>query len=667
MLGFNFNNKKPDGGNGSGLQDIKVVNNMRALGIDMIENANSGHPGIVLGAAPILYTLYAKHLKFNPEDEKWVNRDRFVLSAGHGSALLYANLYMAGFDLTIDDLKEFRKIDSKTPGHPEVFVTPGVDCSTGPLGQGIANAVGMAIGERYLNKLYAKEKCIDFYTYCLCGDGDLMEGISYEATSLAGKLELNKLILLYDCNKVCLDGYTKDTFIDDIKKRFESINFYVEESDDDVSNIDQAITRCKEQKTRPSIVIVNTTIGKYSKNEGTNKVHGSVLDKEDVKQINEKMGIINAPFSVSEEAVSYFREQIESRNKPLYKEYLNKVKKLDEEINKELEQLKNLTTEVLFKNFSFDLAEDKQEATRTSSGKVLNALASTSKFLLGGSADLSSSNKTYLSEFEKFSSKNRDGKNIFYGVREHAMGAISNGLALVGLKPFASTFLVFSDYLKPAIRMSAMMNLPVTYVFTHDSLTVGEDGKTHQPVEQLVGLRAIPNLEVFRPADANEVLGTYKTIFNGPTAVILSRNKTPILEQTSINDVKHGAYILEEEVGELQGIILASGEEVSLALEVVEYFKNKNIGVRLVSMPSQERFEKSTEKYKEKILPKGKKIFVIERSSSYSWYKYTSDKDALFTVDAFGYSGSKEEIDKKTHFTKEEIIEKIEEKLKEKN
>lgn len=659
MLGFSFNKQRSDLA-----QDVKIVNNMRALGIDMINEAKSGHPGIVLGAAPIIYTLYAKHLKFNPNDDKWINRDRFVLSAGHGSALLYANLYMAGFDLSLEDLKRFRRIDSKTPGHPEFNVTEGVDCSTGPLGQGIANAVGMAIGEAYLNKLYEKNKLIDFYTYCLCGDGDLMEGICYEATSLAGKLKLNKLILLYDCNKVCLDGFTKDTFIDDIKTRFSSINFNVLESDDTVFNIDMAIKKAKSQTEKPSIIIINTTIGKYSKYEGTNKVHGSILDEEDVKQIHEKLNIRNTPFSVSEEAITSYREQINSRNLPVYKDYMNKIDKLSEEEKEELEKLKKLNADIVFKDFGYDYPEEKQESTREASGKVLNGLALTSKFLIGGSADLSSSNKTYLNEFEKFNRDNYLGKNIFYGVREHAMGAISNGIALVGLKPFASTFLSFSDYLKPAIRMSAMMNLPVTYVFTHDSVTVGEDGKTHQPVEQLISLRSIPNFEVFRPADSNEVIGTYRTIFNGPSAVILSRNKTRILENTSINDVSLGGYILEKEVNTLQGIIIASGEEIELALKVVEYFKNKNIGIRLVSMPSIERFFKNDKKYIEKILPKNINKFIIERSSSYSWYKIENNPDHLFTIDEFGYSGSKEEIDKKTHFEEEYIVAKIEELLK---
>lgn len=660
MLGFSFNKQRPDL-----TQDVKIVNNMRALGIDMINEAKSGHPGIVLGAAPIIYTLYAKHLKFNPSDDKWINRDRFVLSAGHGSALLYANLYMAGFDLTIEDLKKFRHIDSKTPGHPEFNVTKGVDCSTGPLGQGIANAVGMAIGEAYLNKLYEKNKLIDFNTYCLCGDGDLMEGISYEATSLAGKLKLNKFILLYDCNKVCLDGFTKDTFIDDIKTRFSSINFNVLESDDDIFNIDMAIKQAKSQTEKPSIIIINTTIGKYSKYEGTNKVHGSVLEEEDIELIHEKLNIRNTPFSVSEEAITSYREQIQTRNLPIYKDYINRIDKLSEEEKEELEKLKELNADIVFKDFGYDYPEEKQESTRESSGKVLNGLAQTSKFLIGGSADLSSSNKTYLNGFEKFNKENYLGKNIFYGVREHAMGAISNGIALVGLKPFASTFLSFSDYLKPAIRMSAMMNLPVTYIFTHDSVTVGEDGKTHQPVEQLISLRSIPNFEVFRPADSNEVIGTYRTIFNGPSAVILSRNKTKILEKTSINDVSLGGYILEKEVNTLQGIIIASGEEIELALKVVEYFKNKNIGIRLVSMPSIERFFKNDQKYIEKILPKNINKFIIERSSSYSWYKIENKPEHLFTIDEFGYSGSKEEIDKKTHFEEGYITAKIEEMLKE--
>lgn len=656
MLGFNKTQKLDM------TQDIKVVNYMRKLGIDMISEAKSGHPGIVLGAAPIIYTLYAKHMKINPQDPTWINRDRFVLSAGHGSALLYSNLYMAGYDLSLDDLKQFRKIDSKTPGHPEVNRTVGVDCSTGPLGQGIANAVGMAIGEMYLNKLYEKEKYIDFYTYCLCGDGDLMEGVSYESLSLAGKLKLNKLIILYDCNKVCLDGYTKDTFIDDIKKRFESISFNVLETDDNIINIDEAITKAKEQTDRPSLIIVNTTIGKYSINEGTNKVHGSLLSDEDIENIHNKLNIPNIPFSISDDAVNYFKEQINSRNMPIYKEYQKRLEKLSEEEKEELEGLRTRNTNIDFKDFTYPFTSE-EESTRESSGKVLNEI-SASKFLIGGSADLSSSNKTYLKNYGIFSKDNPLNKNVFYGVREHAMGAISNGLALVGLLPFASTFLAFSDYLKPSIRMSAMMGLNVTYIFTHDSVTVGEDGPTHQPIEQLVSLRSIPNLEVFRPADSNEVIGTYKTIFKKPSAIILSRNKTPILKQTSINDVSLGGYILEKEINTLQGVIIASGEEVSLALEVVEYFKNKNIGIRLVSMPSIERFKKNDKEYIEKVIPKDTDIFVIERSSSISWYYFTNKSDHLFTIDNFGYSGKKEDIDIKTGFTVDNITEKIENLLK---
>ena len=658
MLGLNIK-QKPDL-----KQDIKIVNNLRSLSIDMINNAGSGHPGIALGAAPIIYTLYAKHLKFNSKNPSWLNRDRFILSCGHASSLMYANLYMTGYDISLDDLKKFRKLDSITPAHPEYRLTPGIETTTGPLGQGVANAVGVAIGEAYLNKVYEKENMIDFYTYCLCSDGDLMEGVSYEATSLAGKLGLNKLILLYDCNKICLDGKTDDTFIDDIKLRFKSINFNVLETDDDIYNIDMAITSAKEEKEKPSIIIINTTIGKYSFNEGSNKVHGNTLSEKDTIQLKEKLGTIVAPFNVSEEAVVSYKEQIDSRNISMYKEYMNRYNKLDDDVKESLEKLNNINSELDYKGFKYDYQDEKEESLRVASSKALNGIGEILNLIIGGSADVASSTKAYLDKYDDFSKDNHLGRNIRYGVREHAMGAISNGLALVGLKPFASTFLAFSDYLKPSIRMSAMMDLPVTYIFTHDSVTIGEDGATHQPVEQLVALRSIPNLEIFRPCDVNEVIGTYKTIFTHPTAIVLSRNKTNILSSSSINDVSKGGYILEKENNELQAILISSGEDMDLTLEVAEYFKNKSIGIRVISMPSIERFLKQDDEYKKEVLSNGIPIFIIERSSAYSWYRFENNDKHLFTINNFGYSASKKDIDIKTNFTVEYITEKIEGVLK---
>ena len=607
-----------------------------------------------------IYTLYSKFLKVYPEDDKWINRDRFVLSNGHASALLYATLFMAGYDITIDDLKSFRKKDSITPGHPEYLKTPGVDVSTGPLGQGISNAVGMAIAEKYLSTLYKDTKMIDYSVYCMCGDGDLMEGISYEATSLAGVLQLDNLILLYDANKVCLDSKTEVTFNDDIVKRFESIAWHVEICDDSVEGIEKAILKAKEVE-KPTLVVVNTTLGKFSKVEGTPLAHGAILDNEDIASIKEKLEVRSAPFGVSEEAVNYFREQV-GVNKQIYEEWQTSYNSLDEIIKKEFLLLKELRSCITLKNVGFELS-DENEATRDFSSKIINGISDEYKLWMGGSADLSSSNKTYLENGGIFSRNNYLGKNIFFGVREHAMGGIANGIALSGIRVFVSTFLAFSDYLKPAIRMSALMDLPVIYIFTHDSVTVGEDGPTHQPIEQLISLRSIPNLEVFRPADANETIGTYKAILQkerGPSVIVLGRNKVNSIATTSINEVEKGAYIVRREKRNIDGIILTSGEELSLCMDAADYLSDKNIDLRVVSIPSIERFRFHSKSYQEEIIPKGIKVIAIERSSSYSWYPFT---DKIISIDQFGISASHEDIDEVYHFRLEDICERIKDML----
>lgn len=637
--------------------DKKVVDNIRGLGIDMISEAGSGHPGIVLGAAPIIATLYQNHLKIDTNNPNWINRDRFVMSAGHGSALLYATLHMAGYNITLDDLKKFRKLDSITPGHPEL-ITPGVDCATGPLGQGIANAVGMAIGEKYLSSLL-KDGVIDFNTYALCGDGDLMEGISYEALSLAGKLKLNKLILLYDSNGISLDGDTTATFTDNIKLRFESIGWNVITVSDpeDLTLVNDAFIKAKTSDL-PTIIEFKTTIGKYSRLEGTKAVHGSVLDSEDVKEIKEKLGLRDIPFQISSEASTYFSENISTRCNAEIEEWMGKISSLSEEDKEILNELDNPKKSVKLKDLYYDIPEDNREATRVTSGKILNAIAKSYKLLIGGSADVASSTYAKLNDYED--------RTINFGVREHAMGGIANGLALVGLTPFVSTFLSFSDYLKPAIRMSAMMNLPVIYVFTHDSITVGEDGPTHQPVEQLISLRSIPNLNVYRPIDANEVLGSYKSIFDTrePSVIVLSRNKVNILDSTKVGEVKNGAYILKEELKRLDAILISSGEDAELTLEVANLLTEKGIDTRVVSMPSIERFKKMGKEYIDNILPDKSKTFVIEASSPYSWYQFVSDESHLFTMNTFGSSGNYKDVLNKYNFDAKYIENKIEELLK---
>ncbi len=637
--------------------DKKVVDNIRGLGIDMISEAGSGHPGIVLGAAPIIATLYQNHLKIDTNNPNWINRDRFVMSAGHGSALLYATLHMAGYNITLDDLKKFRKLDSITPGHPEL-ITPGVDCATGPLGQGIANAVGMAIGEKYLSSLL-KDGVIDFNTYALCGDGDLMEGISYEALSLAGKLKLNKLILLYDSNGISLDGDTNTTFTDNIKLRFESIGWNVITVSDpeDLTLVNDAFIKAKTSDL-PTIIEFKTTIGKYSRLEGTKAVHGSILDSEDVKEIKEKLGLRDIPFQISSEASTYFSENISTRCNAEIEEWMGKISSLSEEDKEILNELDNSKKSVKLKDLYYDIPDGNCEATRVTSGKILNAIAKSYKLLIGGSADVASSTYAKLNDYED--------RTINFGVREHAMGGIANGLALVGLTPFVSTFLSFSDYLKPAIRMSAMMNLPVIYVFTHDSITVGEDGPTHQPVEQLISLRSIPNLNVYRPIDANEVFGSYKSIFDTrePSVIVLSRNKVNILDSTKVGEVKNGAYILKEELKRLDAILISSGEDAELTLEVANLLTEKGIDTRVVSMPSIERFKKMGKEYIDNILPDKSKTFVIETSSPYSWYQFVSDESHLFAMNTFGSSGNYKDVLNKYNFDAKYIENKIEELLK---
>ena len=647
--------------------DRKVIDQIRSLGLDMIMAAQSGHPGIVLGAAPIIYTLYKNHLQIDLNNPDWMARDRFILSAGHGSALLYATLFMAGYPLTLDDLKQFRHLHSKTPGHPELGITPGVDMSTGPLGQGIATAVGMAIGERYLNH-YSEEKkfpnLLDHYTYVLCGDGDLMEGVSYEATSLAGTLRLNKLIVLYDSNHVSLDGDTKMTFTENVKERFTALGWNVisDVDGEDCNDIDHAISKAK-TSSLPSIIIVSTTIGKYSKYQGTSKVHGAPLEEEDLQNVKKQLEVRDIPFTVSQEAIDFFQTSIQERMSPILKEWYTKYEKLEDTLQQELTALNERHIEVSLKDFALEIPENHMESTRVSSGKILNHIASSTPFFLGGSADLSSSTKTYLKENGDFSSSNPGGRNIWYGVREHAMAAISNGLALMGLLPFASTFLVFSDYLKPAIRMSALMNLRTLYIFTHDSITVGQDGPTHQPVEQLVALRAIPNLEVFRPADGNEVLGCYKAILEkkeGPSALILSRNDVEIMDSTKANEVSKGAYIVRKEEKYLQGILIATGEEVALALSVSEKLSAEGIDTRVVSMPSIERFLAQPNEYQAEILPTTIKTVVLEAGSSYSWYRFVYNEKYLVNVNEFGLSGTKDEISKAFQIDFDSVFTKIE-------
>lgn len=642
------------------INEKKIVDQIRSLGLDMIQESGSGHPGIVLGAAPIIYTLYAHHLRINPKNPDWVNRDRFILSAGHGSALLYATLFMAGYALSMEDLKKFRKLNSITPGHPEYRVTPGVDASTGPLGQGFGTAVGIAVAERYFHHYY-QNNLIDYYTYVLCSDGDLMEGISYEAASFAGIQHLNRLIVLYDSNQVSLDGPTSLTFDENIKDRFESLgwNYILVSDGEEIASIDRAIEKAKTSTNKPSIIEVKTTIGKYSKNQGTSLVHGSPLSEEDYLAVKEKLNVRDIPFLISKDTLDDFQELIGIRMEEYYKPWMESFETQDTRFKKEMNKMKKNDLSISIGEI---ICEKSDEATRVISGKVLNEVADQTPLLVGGSADLFESTKTYLEVLGNMASSNPLGRNIYYGVREGAMGAISNGMALSGLRPYASTFLTFSDYLKPAIRMSAMMKLPVIYIFTHDSISVGADGPSHQPVEQLVSLRSIPNLEVYRPADQNEVMGVWKTILSkkeNPSAIILGREKVKTLEHTNSDLVEKGGYIVRKEEEKCGGILLATGREVILAVEVAKKLFNQGIDLRVVSMPSIERFRSMPTSYQEEILPKNKTVIAIEQASPLSWYSFVTSKEHIISIDAFGASGSCMEVEEKFQFDFKTVMKKI--------
>lgn len=654
--------------------DDAALNSIKILALDMINKAGSGHPGIVLGAAPILYALYKEQIDVIPSNPNWINRDRFVMSAGHGSALLYSMLYHMGYNIDLEELKHFREISSLTPGHPEVKVTPGVDVSTGPLGQGVGMAVGMALAERYLNAIVNIEdknsSLIDYYTYCLCGDGDLMEGISYEALSFASTQNLNKLILLYDKNNVSLDSDTKKTFTEDIEIRFEALDFNIinVKNGSDYKEISKAIKSAK-KSDRPSIIICNTVIGKDSKLEGTNAVHGKPLDNEDLMNIRSKYKMTTEPFEMKREVLDYLQNYINKRVSKKYLEWQEEYTNIKEE-NSNLHMLVNLLERnafvIDFDDTKFKISDEYREALRESNHKIMNFISPKSPFFLGGSADLSSSCKTNLDKSTVQSEENPVGKNIYFGVREHAMGAILNGMALSNLKVFGSTFLSFSDYLKPAIRMSALMNLPVTYIFTHDSVYVGQDGPTHEPIEQLSMLRTIPNFITFRPADINEIMGSWEYILknNCPTALVISKEERNKQKNTNAKFVKYGAYMVRKEKYHLDGIIIATGQELEMAMEISRDLFTLGIDTRVVSMPSMELFLKQNPKYEEQLLPKDVPTFVIEAGSSLIWNRFASKPEYIFGVNKFGMSGKTEDVVKYLKIDKNTILEKIANYLK---
>lgn len=664
--------------------DTEIINNIKVLGIDMINEAKSGHPGIVLGAAPMIYTLFAKHLNLNLNDPNWINRDRFVMSAGHGSALLYATLYMAGFGLTVDDLKNFRKLGSKTPGHPEFGITPGVEVSTGPLGQGFATAVGLALGDKILEQKYFlneknrfgrvnKELVFDHHIYCLCGDGDLMEGISNEAASFAGTYRLDNLIVLYDSNHVSLDGSTSFTFDENVLERFKSYGWHTEvvSNGKDVGAIDKALRDAK-ASSRPSIIEVRTTLGEGSLLAGTNAVHGKPLSSEDILQLKEKLGWNTTPFTVSERAVNNFRRQIQEHSRAKYEEWAKEYRSYVNDVlggnTSEFDYLFGRNKEINILDFTSTVFQDDKEELRVTNQKIMDKISENLSYFIGGSADLRSSTNTYLSRKQDITRENYTGSNIWFGVREHAMGAILNGLALSNFKVFGSTFLAFSDYLKPSIRMSALMKLPVTYIFTHDSISIGSDGPTHQPIEQLAMLRSTPNLNVYRPCDENELIGAWNDILSlkqTPSVLVVTKNAVPVLPTSSRELVKQGAYIIKKEKEHLHGILLATGTEVHTAVRIAEQlFKEEHLDLRVVSMPCMERFLELSKEQQEQVLPTGVRTIVIEAGSSFGWYRFVYNEKYLITLNQFGMSGSKDDVLKQYKFDYASIKDRVKNILK---
>ena len=623
------------------LNEKRMVNDIRLLALDMINNAGSGHPGIALGCAPVLYTLFTYHLKFDLERKTWCNRDRFVMSAGHGSALLYAAQFYCMDDFEIDELKSYRKIASPTSGHPEYDLNHRIEMTTGPLGQGLATAVGMAIGEKYLASTFnrKKNKIFDYKVYCLCSDGDLMEGISYEAASLAGNLNLDNLIVLYDCNEVCADGSTDKTFIDDISDRFSSMNWEVlhVKNGNSVGDISNAIEKAKKGK-RPVIIKIDTIIGEYSKYAGTSKVHSGVLEGEKAFTYSE---------SDRNNLLKFIKEGTEDYYREWYSEYemyiANSTDSEKDAINMIIEN-ESISLDLSAVIDTSKIFEDK--TMRDINYQIMNVIGTFLPNFIGGSADLFCSTKTYLKGKKEFSINDYSGRNIYFGVREHAMAAIANGLALSNIRPFLSTFLTFSDYMKPAIRLSAMMNLPITYIFSHDSIRVGEDGPTHQPIEQLGMLRSIPNFTVYRPCDYKELIGSWTSILKEgkPAALILPRGHNETMKYTSPNKVMRGGYIISEVKTRLDLIIIATGSEVELAMSIKEELLKNYIEARVVSMPNMNLFLKQDKDYQEQVLPTGYRRMVIELSNDANWYRFISSDDDFIGINKFGKSGSAEDI-----------------------
>ncbi|WP_138991728.1 transketolase [Larkinella sp. C7] len=649
------------------------INTVRILAADAVQKANSGHPGLPMGAAPMGHILWTEAMNYNPKNPDWPNRDRFILSAGHGCMLQYCYLYLTGYELSMNDLKAFRQLDSQTPGHPEYGLSKGIEITTGPLGQGFANGVGFAIGQYHLAARYNKPDfpLFDYKIYAICSDGDMMEGITAEAASLAGHLQLGNLIYFYDDNHISIEGSTDLTFTEDVAQRFLSYGWHVQVVPDgnDLEALYQAVKAAQGETKRPSLIKVRTHIGYGSPNkEDTAEAHGSPLGADEIKLVKEKFGFDpEKSFVVPEDVLQYYRgigkERAKKEDKwnDLYKAYKAKYPELAEEY--ELVSNGQLP-KGWEKKIPVFAAGDEKIATRKASGKVLNAIADALPHLIGGSADLSPSTDTDLKNYQSFSVENRDGRIFHFGIREHAMGAILNGLAVTkGIIPYGATFLVFSDYMRPPIRLAAIMKIRPIFIFTHDSIGLGEDGTTHQPIEQLMALRAMPNVVVIRPADANETAQAWRVAIQhpgGPVVIVLTRQGLPVIDQekyTPATELEKGAYILSDSEKEPDVILMGTGSEVSLLFQAQEALKKEAISARVVSMPSFELFDRQSAAYKEKVFPKAlKKRLAVEAGAEMGWYKYVTDEGDILGMTTFGESAPAEELFKKFGFTVTNVV-----------
>lgn len=652
-------------------KDIQCINEIKILALDMINNANSGHPGAVLSQAPILYTLFANHLRINLEDDKWINRDRFILSSGHASALLYSLLHVSGFNISMNDLRGFRRLNSITPGHPEYGVTPGVECSTGPLGQGVATAVGMALAERYIRSLLdveeeKKQQLINYKTYVMCSDGDLMEGISYEALSFAGAQKLNNLVVLYDDNNMSIDGTLEKTFNENIEKRFDAIGFDVITVKDgaNLNQIDKALNKAH-KSTKPVIIIFKTILGNGSYNQNTNQVHSGALTDADFYNLRQTLGVTSQPFYVTKDSMIYLNNKINTRMQreiSAWNELRNNMTmSTSENLSRLLNMLEQNKNQINFDSSKYQINVNYNEELTVSNYKVMNLFAGNTNLIVNGSADLFKSVKNVIDNSDIMTDSNPTGKNIRFGVREHAMGAILNGLALSGLKTCGSTFLVFSDYLKPAIRMSALMSLPVTYIFSHDSILIGQDGPTHEPIEQLAMLRTIPNLITYRPADITELMGCWDNIFrqNRPTALVLTKRKVPKIPSSNSKSVDFGAYLIRDCGSIPDAILISSGSDLTNAYIIANKLAVNGINLNVVSIPSLELFLSQSEEYRNKLLPDDIKRITLESSNPYVLGSLATNIDYAIGLNDFGFSGTSEEVAKEMEFDLDSLLLKV--------